>query len=101
MKNGLNIIALTSTQQVRQFCIKHDFYTRGTIKEYDELFDYVRNHPRMDEIPLSVVINDIIKHSDLDVNDWLGERDDMEEDITNWFLTEACDIRYRRDGLYF
>lgn len=97
MKYGLVVRAFTTPIQVRQFCINHDFYTRGTNEEYDDLFDYVKKHPRMDEIPLSVVVGDIIKHSDIDLDVWLGIVDDMVWDIKSWFLTEACTILYDRD----
>lgn len=93
-KFRLNLRAVTSPEEVRQFCIKHNFYTDGDNEQYGELLDYVANHVEMTTITLSVIVDDIVKHSDLSDGDWIDEND-MREDVTNWFLTEACRIYLR------
>ena len=68
-KFRLNLGAVASPESVRQFCINHNFYTDGDNEDYGGLLDYVEHHAVMTPTTLSVIVDDIIEHSDLSDGD--------------------------------
>jgi len=52
------------SHDIRKMCIKNDYYTGGTIKDYEALLRFVDEHePTVDNI--ESVAYDIVRHSDL------------------------------------
>lgn len=48
---------------VRCFCIRHNYYTAGDCRAYKTMLDMVKNEPYSDEL-LYKVAKDILEHSD-------------------------------------
>ena len=68
-------------EDVRQLCIKHDWYTRGTCKEYDAMLNYVGlNNP--DSYHIYRVARDIYLHTERSI--YLTVEDIM------WDLERTC-----------
>ena len=52
---------------VRQLCIKHNYYTAGDCKDYSEMLDYVdENRHNANGVVIYNIAQDIFKHSDTD-----------------------------------
>ena len=56
-----------SSYDVAQMCIRHNWYTHGSPKEYDKMLDFVSEHrvEATDLEGLYYIARDIAKHSDL------------------------------------
>ena len=56
----------TNWDRIRNMCIKHNFYTRGTCEEYKDLMYFVQGcEIDMNEHDLIHIVRDIASHSDL------------------------------------
>ena len=49
--------------KVRALCIRQDYYTCGTVREYRDMLDFVDNE-NADEFVILTAAEDILKHSD-------------------------------------
>ena len=49
--------------KVRALCIKQNYYTCGTVREYGDMLDFVDNE-KADEFIILTAARDILKHSD-------------------------------------
>lgn len=57
-----------SALDVMQMCIRHDWYTHGTPKEYEKMLDFVTDNPNSVTTSLEglyFIARDIARHSDL------------------------------------
>ena len=83
------------TCMLREFCCQHEFYTRGDVRAYSNMFDMARQY---DGTPgaLSMIALDIVAHSDenvlLDYTE-SGDRDEMVLDMMN-MISEHCITRW-------
>lgn len=73
---------------VREFCIRHEFYTRGDIEAYDAMLTYVSDHDQPDEVDIERVAFDILDHSSSKINETFEIIDIM------FLLTKECIITY-------
>ncbi len=62
----MRIIKVLYHEDVRNLCIRHDYYTRGTCKDYENMFSMIAEDEDIDYEVLSKVATDILEHSDTD-----------------------------------
>ena len=60
---NLNLIVRTDASMIRSLCIKEQYYTCGTTKEYSELLTFVDDHRELDEESLNWIAQNILDHS--------------------------------------
>lgn len=60
---NLNLTVRTAADRIRSLCIKEQYYTNGTIQEYDELLTYVDEHRDLTEESLDWIAKNILEHS--------------------------------------
>ena len=53
-----------STTDLRSLCIEQDYYTRGDVKAYNELFEYVKDKDINGDDVIAIA-TDIYEHSDI------------------------------------
>lgn len=51
------------SDDVRQFCIRHDYYTGGTNQDYFKMLNYVSDHMHPTDDDIVLVATDIYMHS--------------------------------------
>ena len=73
---------------VREFCIRHQLYTRGDIEAYDSMLTYVNDHDEPDVIDIERVALDILDHSSSKINETFEIVDIM------FLLTKECITTY-------
>lgn len=77
--------------KVRSLCIKKRYYTRGTVKEYDNLLlDLCKGEADIEKI--EIIANDIFEHSDIESIKHLYGCDDNEviENIAFELINDCC-----------
>ena len=90
--NGYNVEEVKEwhPESVRMLCVKQQWYTCGTNKEYDHMLEYVRNNkPVLSNI--FIVAKDIFDHSE---NDDYGYEDEVIESIMFLLNSEAIVTSY-------
>lgn len=83
----------TNAMKIRQFCIDHQYYTCGTVAQYENLLNFVENNKELQDHSLEWIARDIIEHSIMsrDIDYWKKE-DELVEYMRNDILNEACYI---------
>ena len=57
------VTRLITVEGIRNVCIAMNYYTAGTVEEYERLFDYVREHKVLTEEVAEHIAVDIFEHS--------------------------------------
>lgn len=83
----------TNAMKIRQFCVDHQYYTCGTVAEYENLLNYVDLNKQLQEHSLEWIARDIIEHSTMsrDIDYWKKE-EELVTYMRNDILNEACCI---------
>lgn len=55
-----------SWYDLRNMCVRENFYTCGTCEEYDKLYEYVSNLENVTTKDIVNIAKDIMKHSEVD-----------------------------------
>lgn len=83
--------------ELREFCVRNGFYTRGTNEEYSELFrifglvDVAENFEEMAKT-LERVAKDILDHSDEENCILCSDYEDNKKEVMSCILETAIDI---------
>ena len=75
-------------QLVQDFCVKNNMYTCGTNSDYTAMFVFVQHHEPTTE-NLYIVADDILKHSDDEVN-----RNFLVSDIMTFLMKRTVTLDY-------
>ena len=62
-RTNLNIVVTTDSSAIRGLCIKNDWYTSGTIQDYNTLLTYCDEQHILTEERLNWIAKDIYDHS--------------------------------------
>lgn len=81
---ALNITLRTDASMIRSLCIKENYYTNGTIAEYDELLSFVDENRDLNEESLEWIAQNILDHS--------CYFDETKENIKFKILNDSCYI---------
>lgn len=87
---NLNIIVKTNASMIRSLCIKQNWYTDGTCRQYDNLLSYCDDHMALDEEALDFIAWDIYNHSTNFDYSYSGEEN--VENIKHYILNDATYI---------
>lgn len=60
---NLNVTFRTDASMIRSLCIKEQYYTNGTCKEYDEMLSFVDENRNLTEESLDWIAKNILEHS--------------------------------------
>lgn len=85
--------------ELRALCIRKDWYTRGNIKQYDNLFEMITDKNITDNLLLKVA-NDIFEHSDIErfMNEYSCSDTDVYANIV-YELGEITHVFYERESI--
>lgn len=79
--------------EVRSMCIKHRFYTAGDCEAYGKMLNFVSNHkPTTNNI--YKVATDIFEHSDIDLDRYGCDRNEMIQAIMFDIHKECVSVLY-------
>ena len=53
-----------SSWDVRNMCVRENFYTCGNNEDYSKMLDYVNEHKNPEDMDIYIVAKDILKHTD-------------------------------------
>lgn len=87
----------TNWSELRGFCVRYNFYTRGTNEEYSELFrifgliDVSENFEEMVKT-LERVAKDILDHSEKENYILCSDYEDNKKEVMSCLLETAIDI---------
>ena len=80
--------------EVRNMCVKHEYYTAGDCEAYEKILNFVEIHkPTTNNI--YKVANDIFEHSDIDLDNYGVDKDEMVAAIMFDINNECVKTRYR------
>ncbi len=89
---NLNLSIRTSPEQIRSLCVANQWYTDGTIGQYNNLLNYVDSNDVLDDTSLDWIAWDIYQHS---VNfDYSYPDEQNIGNIKFLILNEACTVSY-------
>ena len=82
-------------EEVRDLCIRLNFYTRGDCKAYDKMLNRC-GYITADE--LIEIASDIVEHSDCDNNEWLAPYQPLDEVIC--YLQDICHVKVVQKSIH-
>lgn len=90
MTNKINACFMTDSYKIRELCIRERWYECGTIRDYNEILNYVDAHSMLDVDSLDIIATDIYLHS---TNKLCHDtREGYIEDIKHIILNDATTI---------
>ena len=79
--------------EVRNMCIKHEYYTAGDCEAYEKILNFVESHkPTTNNI--YKVATDIFKHSDINLDHYGVDEDEMIQAIMFDIHKECVSVHY-------
>lgn len=81
----IKLSIITSPMKIRSFCINHQYYTNGTVAQYENLLNFVDDNRYLQDFSLEWIARDIVQHSALALDE-----DEAMEQMKIDILNEVC-----------
>ena len=74
--------------RLRSYCIKHDYFTRGTNEEYEAMFNLIRGW----DVSLDTLVQ--VAYAIYDHSDWSGYDDVQVTDVMADLARDVCEYHF-------